>query len=79
MTITAKTISEQQIKALRSEAVQAQDFDQVAVCDLALEGEIDTDDYTVLSGHMASRLRGMSRDEAYAECAQAINDARAQQ
>lgn len=75
--ITAETISEQQVKALRGEALEANDFDQVAVCDLALDGTIDTDDYTVLSGHMASKLRNMSRDEAYAECARALNDAAA--
>ncbi len=36
--ITAQSISEQQIKSLRREAVDAHDFDQVAVCDLALSG-----------------------------------------
>lgn len=76
--LTAKTISFEQIKGLRHEAVAASDFDQVAICDLALEGQIDTDDYTVLSGHCASMLRSMTRDEAYAECARAINDAQAQ-
>lgn len=75
--LTAKTITFDQIKALRSEAAQAADYDQVAICDLALDGEIDTDDYTCLSDSGVERLRSMGRDEAYQACADAINTARA--
>jgi hypothetical protein len=75
-TLTAQTISFAQIRSLRSEAIAASDGDRTAICDLALDGSVDVDDYTTLTRAGASRLRTMTRDEAYAECAQAINAAR---
>jgi hypothetical protein len=74
--ITTDTISHDQIRALLREAIAAGDYDQAAICDLALDGEIDTDDYTVLSGHWASRLRRMTREDACAECARVLAEAR---
>jgi len=34
------TITHEQIQTLRGEAVQAGDFEQVAICDLALDGSL---------------------------------------
>ena len=71
--LTAETISFDRIRSLRAEAITAQNSDQVAICDLALDGKIDVDDYTTLTRRGASRLRTMTRDEAYAECARVID------
>ena len=78
MTTTAQTITTAQIRNLRAEALAAGDYDQAAICDLALDGEIDADDYTTLTAKGASKLRSMSREQAYTECARVISDAEAQ-
>lgn len=75
--LTAESISIQQICALRAESVSAGDMDQVGICDLALSGEIDVDDYTTLSRDCARALRTMTQEEAQEACADAINAARA--
>lgn len=75
MSITAETISFNQIRALRTEALADDNYDQVAVCDLALDGKIDMDDYTIISSEWDARLRKMTREEAYTMCANAINSA----
>lgn len=66
------------IRGLRSDAAAAGDCDQIAICDLALDGEIDADDYTGLSRELNRRIRSMSADEARVECAEVIAAARAQ-
>lgn len=71
-------IDDRQIRILRKEAAQAGDADQIAICDLALEGEIDVDDYTGLSRELSSKLRSMTSAEARIECARVIAAARAQ-
>lgn len=75
--LTAETISFEQIRQLRGEAIAAFDADQAAICDLALEGEIDMDDYTTVSDRMSRRLRTMNQTEAQLLCADTINAARA--
>jgi hypothetical protein len=72
---TIKSLTDSQIRGLRTEAVEAGDFLMGAICDLALDGEIDTDSYTTLSVEDARRVRGMGRDEAYAAIVEAINAA----
>jgi hypothetical protein len=81
---TAKPVTINQIASLRVEAIHAGDWDQVILCDLALDGSVDTDDYTVLSPAVISRVRGraarpgipevapMTQDQARAECAAII-------
>jgi hypothetical protein len=59
-TITAETITAAQIKALRSEAQEAGDTEQVSICNHAL----DTAE---------SRNRSWTVDEARQLCADAIN------
>ena len=76
--LTAASISFAQIKALRAEALAVDDYDMAAICDLASAGEIDPDDYTTLSPKAASKLRTMTREQAYTECAAAITSAQAQ-
>ena len=76
---TVKNITESEIRALRSEANEAGDYDMGAVCDLALNGQIDTDDYTVLTGGFIRELQSMTQDEALRRVVDAINDAQAQE
>jgi len=78
MATTTKNLTDAQISKLRTEAGQHGDYEQVAICDLALTGAFDRDDYTVLSRVQADRISEMSRDDAYAAIASAINDAAAQ-
>lgn len=73
--LTTKSITEAQIETLKSEAGQAGDFRQVGLCVLALDGEIDFDDYTVFDAADRRWLNGHSREEALAACVEAINDA----
>jgi hypothetical protein len=76
---TVKTLTEQQIARLKTEAGEAGDHAMSVICDLALEGEIDGDDYTgVLSAQEAHDIAAMTRDEAYVAIVRAINDAEAQ-
>lgn len=75
---TTENITDRQIRILRAEAAAAGDPDQIAYCDLALDGEIDLDDYTGLDRETIAALRNMSQEDARAECAQVIAAARAQ-
>lgn len=75
---TAHNISFSQIRTLRTEAAQAQDFDMIAICDLAFDGNVDPDDYTTLSLGCARELRTMTPEQARASCAKAIDHAAAQ-
>lgn len=60
------------ISQLRTEALAANDYDQAALCDLALNGEIDMDDYTCVSDRMSRRLRTMSAEDAVELCLDVI-------
>lgn len=77
--LTAETISDRHIRILREEALAAGDYDQAAICDLALDGSIDVDDYTTLSPATSQALRSMTQEASWARCAAAINNARAQE
>jgi len=76
---TKHNISFGQISTLRHEVYAHGDDFLGAVCDLALDGQINTYDYSTLNRAALIRLGDMSRDEAFAACAAAINDARAQE
>lgn len=78
MTTTARNVTEAQLSQLRSEAAEAGDFVQVAMCDLALDGSIDGDDYTTLSREETRRVTSMSQAEAVQACVEAICSAEAQ-
>ena len=67
-----------QIRALRHEALTASDYDMAAICDLAIAGSIDMDDYTAVSPSGERKIRGMSQADAYAEVVRAINNTEAQ-
>ena len=77
--VTARSITHEQIRSLRNAASSAGDSLQAAICDLAIDGTIDTDDWTVLEASEVRRLRNMSQDDAVAACVEAINDASAQE
>lgn len=77
---TAQTISYSQIRSLRDEALRAGDDVQAVICDIALEGSVDMDDYSIdASPAKIAMLRAMTRDEAYAACADALDYAAAQE
>jgi hypothetical protein len=66
--------SKDQIRGLRREALRNYDLQamRAAICDLALEGEVDPGDYGALSVWEHERLAAMTREEAVAECAEAL-------
>lgn len=74
---TDKTITDQDIRNLRTEAFENADYLQGVMCDLALEGEIDFDDYTVLEPDEVRSLANMTQAEALHACEKAIREARA--
>ena len=78
MATTIKSLTENQIRALRHEALTASDYDMAAICDLAIAGSIDMDDYTAVSPSGERKIRGMSQADAYAEVVRAINNTEAQ-
>lgn len=73
MTTTIKTLTDSQIRTTQSLAGQAADYVQAAICDLALNGTFDRDDWTTLSAKEADRVAKMTREEAYATIVAAIN------
>jgi len=75
---TPENLTTTQIRAMRAEALDADDYAAAAICDLALDGEIDTDDYTTLERDEVELIRGMNRDTAYKRIAEWIADAEAQ-
>ena len=77
-TTTVKNLTETQIRKLRAEAAEADDFAMVAICDYALDGTLDCDDYTCLAPADVRRIDAMDRDGAYAAIVEAITDAEAQ-
>lgn len=78
MTTTIRNITETQMRALRNEAGEASDYVQVAICDLALDGSFDRDDYTTLDRAESDRVAGMTQDDAIAECVRVIAQSEAQ-
>ena len=88
MTTTAKNLTNDQIRALRSEAAQAGDSMQVAICDVALEwgakaltqAQIDAGerDYCDLRGAARAKIHSMTHEEAVALVVEALNAAEVQ-
>lgn len=66
-----------QITTLRGEANKAGDYAMALICEIALGNEVDTDDWSTLSQREADKIRGMSRDDARAAVADAIESAEA--
>lgn len=74
-----QSITDQMIRALRSEARDAGDDDMVVICAHALgEHDSDTIDCVDFSVRLSPRLQGMTVDQARAECADIILENRAQ-
>lgn len=76
--LTTKSITTRQLSVMRSEAYQAGDYVQGAICDLAIYGSFDADDYTCLDDCESRRVARMTQDDALAECVRVINAAQAQ-
>lgn len=75
-TTTNTTVTDHEISYLRAEAYSAGDYYMAVICDLALDGEIDVGDYTVLSSDHERRIASMSAETARAKCERAILAAR---
>lgn len=74
--MTAETITATEIRALRREAEEHSDHDQVLICDLALAPhETHNADGSPLIGPDG---QNWTRSQARGACADAINEARAQ-
>ena len=75
--MASKTITDAQIRSLRSEAQEAGDWDQVVLCSHALEGEgeLDPNNYSVLEGSRWPHLRGLTVEQAREKCARVICEA----
>lgn len=74
MAKTSKSVTEQDISGLRVEAIAKGDWLQVGMCDLAMTGRFDGDNYTCLSGAEIARLTGMTTGDAENACVRAILD-----
>lgn len=74
MIATVKNLTNDRIRRLSTAAAEAGDIAQVAICDLALTGSFDRDDWSALDGRDADRVEAMTRDEAYAAIVEALND-----
>ena len=75
---TIKNLTEQQISRLRTEANSAHDYKMAVICDLALAGSVDLDDYTVLERDEERAIASMSQQDAYTAVVRAIGYAETQ-
>jgi len=75
--LTTKTITEKHLSSLHEEACKSGDYAQVAICDLAIDGSFDGDDYTTLETRDVKRIARMTQEDALTECARVINTASA--
>lgn len=69
--ITTDTLNPSDVRALRARAVNMGDLALVAICDLALEGEVNAEG---LSPMDARQLRQMTRADAIVSCVDAIEE-----
>lgn len=74
---TAENLTTKQIRDMRQACLEAGDYHGAAICDLALDGAINTDDYTTLNRDAVLDVRGLSRDGAYERIADWYSDAEA--
>lgn len=72
--VTSKSVTEAQISGLQTSAGTAGDVMMAAICEVALKGSIDIDDWA-LSSKEARKVADMTRDEALTAVVDAINDA----
>lgn len=75
-TLTSETITDRQIRSLRTEARAVPDGRMAALCALALDDDISDEDGCD-DGHWMA-IRDLSVQDARQRCADAINAARAQ-
>ena len=76
--MTLTTLTDEQISHLRGEAARAGDLAQIVVCDRALGGTDDRDDYMTPEPHeraSVERALDMTQEEARIECARVIAEA----
>ena len=69
--LTAATITDREIRKFREEALAAPDYDQVDLCNRALATDTVDQDGNEIA------LAALTREDARARCAAAINTARA--
>ena len=72
-------ITDHDLDRLRTDAGAAGDHNQVALCDLALDGRILGEHLELLTARDLERLGRVSRSEAREACEDVIRDQRAQE
>ena len=70
---TIKNLTDNQIRAMQSEAGTACDYVMAAICDLAIIGTFDANDWSTLTHQETARVARMTREEAYAVIVDARN------
>lgn len=66
----------EEIERLRTATYAAQDYMMGAICDLAITGAFNPDDYTTLSRRESDLVSRMSREHAIRECIRAFEAVR---
>ena len=64
----------EQISNLRQEATNGDDIMQIAICDLALYGDIRLHAYPCLNRSQAARLAAMTQEQARMEIVRVLNE-----
>ena len=72
-TSTIKNLTDGQILTMQSEAGTACDYVMAAICDLAIIGTFDANDWNTLTHQEQIRVGKMTREEAYAVIVDARN------
>ena len=71
--ITTKNVTDAEIAALGAASAEHDDFEQVAICELAITGNFDADDFTALSREEARKVGSMSQQDAITACVDVLN------
>ena len=72
-TATIKNLTDTQIRTMQSDAGTACDYVMAAICDLAIIGTFDVNDWSTLTHQEQIRVGKMTREEAYQVIVDAIN------
>ena len=72
-TSTIKNLTDNQIRTMQSDAGTACDYVMAAICDLAIIGTFDADEWSTLTRQEQIRVGNMTREDAYAVIVDAIN------
>ena len=70
---TIKNLTDNQIRAMQSEAETECEYVMAAICDLAIIGTFDANDWSTLTHQEQVRVGKMTREDAYAVIVDAIN------